>query len=438
MCAQPVAGGTTTGVEDCLFLNIWSHDDDIVRPVIVFNHGGSANGVGGSNGTLDGTTLATDGDAIVVTLNRRLGALGYLAIDELIQESPRTTAGNYAVLDVIAALEWLVANVESFNGDPARIMLAGQVCGWRGFLRRARLAGRAGPFQFRGTATRGAADGGRYSMIRREFRPMSPMRSTNTANSSRTSGCDASGDVMGCLRALSAEEIILGAESVDADFNVVIDGDVIAGTIQDSLAMEVAGSVPIIIGSTADEMINILGPNPVADDAEYRQFLEFVFEQPLSDDLYALYPTADFDSASDALLTLFGDLLFNCVAEDLADNAETGAPAYLFHFNRGFDNGPFGGNRRLSHHRCSAPCSARSISGVTRRMPRRRRSARQCAVPGWILSAIPSVAPSYLSAPATAWPAYFSMDQQIVEYGETIDIATEHRAGRCPSLRALL
>ena len=72
------------GDEDCLFLNVWAHDDDTERPVIVFLHGGAGNGVGGDMPASEGTSLAEHADVIVVTLNRRMGALGGLAIEELI------------------------------------------------------------------------------------------------------------------------------------------------------------------------------------------------------------------------------------------------------------------------------------------------------------------------------------------------------------------
>jgi para-nitrobenzyl esterase len=98
-CFQPATGGSA-GAEDCLFLNLWSHNDDTVRPVLVFLHGGESGNVGGDSSTTDGAMLAENGDIIVATMNRRLNIFGSFALDELIQESPRNTAGNYALQDV--------------------------------------------------------------------------------------------------------------------------------------------------------------------------------------------------------------------------------------------------------------------------------------------------------------------------------------------------
>ena len=92
-CFQPATGGSA-GEEDCLFLNLWSHDDDTVRPVLVFLHGGGSNNIGGDSRITDGAMLAENGDIIVATMNRRLYIFGSFALDELIQESPRNTAGN--------------------------------------------------------------------------------------------------------------------------------------------------------------------------------------------------------------------------------------------------------------------------------------------------------------------------------------------------------
>ena len=127
-CFQPANSGSA-GEEDCLFLNIWSHNDTTVRPVLVFLHGGGSNNIGGNLATSDGATLAVNGDIIVATMNRRMNVFGALALQELILESPRSTAGNYAVQDVQAAMQWLRDNVEQFNGDPDRIMLIGESAG---------------------------------------------------------------------------------------------------------------------------------------------------------------------------------------------------------------------------------------------------------------------------------------------------------------------
>ena len=434
-CIQPSGPGTITGTEDCLVLNIWAHNDNVTRPVIVFHHGGGANGVSGNGATVDGATLAREGDVTVVTVNRRLGALGYLAIDELIADSPLATAGNFAILDAIAALEWLQDNIAAFNGDPAKIMLAGQSAGGAvvcGVLSSPRAMGLFNSAALQSAGCRS------ISVLNAAVGVPTDREYAATAHRELVAylGCDVSGDVLACLRNLPASDIVLAQEELDIDFGTVIDGIVVANQPKESLAAEVAGNVPVIIGSNADEATNIFGPTPVADDAEYRATLDFIFDKPLSDDLYAMYPTADFGSASEAFLTLFSDTLFNCIAETLADSAENGAPVYFYNFARGFDNGRSAGLGAFHTIDVAHLFGSFDVWGYTPDAQALDLSAAMRNA--WVgLASDPTAPPPYLPAGASAWPAYFGTNKQIVQFGDVIDIATEHRAGRCPALLTL-
>ncbi len=114
--------------EDCLYLNIWTPDENGSRPVMVWLHGGAwRTGRGNAAGTI-GTTLAKQGDVVVVTVNYRLGALGWLAHPDL--ADPATGAfANWGLQDQIAALRWVQAHIADFGGDPARVTLFGQSAG---------------------------------------------------------------------------------------------------------------------------------------------------------------------------------------------------------------------------------------------------------------------------------------------------------------------
>ena len=113
--------------EDCLFLNVWtpSLDAGEDRPVLVYIHGGAyANGHGGDPLT-DGARLARFGDAVVITLNHRLNAFGYLSLP-LIWPGRADDSGNAGQLDLILALQWVQANAAAFGGDPRRVTVFGQ------------------------------------------------------------------------------------------------------------------------------------------------------------------------------------------------------------------------------------------------------------------------------------------------------------------------
>ncbi len=116
--------------EDCLFLNVWSGAErkDEKRPVMVWIHGGGFSGGSGTVPLYDGEELAKKG-IIVVTINYRLGVLGFMAHPELSNESASGTSGNYGILDQIAALKWVKKNIEAFGGDPENITIAGQSAG---------------------------------------------------------------------------------------------------------------------------------------------------------------------------------------------------------------------------------------------------------------------------------------------------------------------
>jgi para-nitrobenzyl esterase len=116
--------------EDCLYLNIWTGAQSASerRPVMVWIHGGALTRGSGSLGVYDGEALAQRG-VVLVTVNYRLGLLGFLAHPELSKESARHVSGNYGILDQIAALEWVRRNIAGFGGDPTRVTVFGESAG---------------------------------------------------------------------------------------------------------------------------------------------------------------------------------------------------------------------------------------------------------------------------------------------------------------------
>ena len=138
-CAQIDANwnknSAAKGKEDCLFLNVWTSEwpSKSNKPVMFWIHGGgnmggSALGSGGIEPTFDGESLSRHG-VVVVTVQYRLGLLGFLAHPELTAESPNHASGNYAVMDLVAALKWVKENASKFGGDPANVTIFGQSAG---------------------------------------------------------------------------------------------------------------------------------------------------------------------------------------------------------------------------------------------------------------------------------------------------------------------
>ena len=116
--------------EDCLYLNVWSQDilTKEKKPVMVWIHGGALTRGSGARKHYDGVNLAKKG-VVVVTINYRLGAFGFLALDELSAESPDDVSGNYGILDQIAALKWVQENIHHFGGDSNKVTIFGESAG---------------------------------------------------------------------------------------------------------------------------------------------------------------------------------------------------------------------------------------------------------------------------------------------------------------------
>lgn len=127
-CVQSIPGITTS--EDCLYLNVWtpakSASDHV--PVLVWIYGGGFSVGGTSVPTYSGEKLAQKG-VVLVSMGYRLGALGFLAHPELSAESPQHVSGNYGLLDMIAALEWIKKNIAAFGGDPNKVTILGESAG---------------------------------------------------------------------------------------------------------------------------------------------------------------------------------------------------------------------------------------------------------------------------------------------------------------------
>ncbi|OJJ50088.1 hypothetical protein ASPZODRAFT_128698 [Penicilliopsis zonata CBS 506.65] len=134
VCPQ-IPAGSMSWSEDCLSLNVWTPGSEEggetktqKLPVLVWIYGGRFTSGAGSDASFEGTGLASKG-IVVVTLNYRLGILGWLATPELSAESGHNASGNYGLLDQLAALRWVRDNIAAFGGDAAQVTIAGQSAG---------------------------------------------------------------------------------------------------------------------------------------------------------------------------------------------------------------------------------------------------------------------------------------------------------------------
>jgi para-nitrobenzyl esterase len=148
--------------EDCLVLNLWTPDPSpsAKRPVIVRFHGGGFYGGSSNNPGGDGEMLARFGDCVVVTVNHRLSALGYLYLGD---DGPLADSGAAGMQDLVASLRWVARNVEAFGGDPSRVLIVGQSGGGAKVSHLLAMPGAKGLF-----SSAGVMSGSRLTAMTRE------------------------------------------------------------------------------------------------------------------------------------------------------------------------------------------------------------------------------------------------------------------------------
>ncbi|HLG65329.1 MAG TPA: carboxylesterase/lipase family protein [Ktedonosporobacter sp.] len=309
--------------EDCLYLNVWSPGaDGKKRPVFVWIHGGGFVGGSGSTPWYDGTSFATQGDIVVVTLNYRLGALGFLYLGDIAGE--RYASGNYGLLDQIAALQWVRDNIAAFGGDPGNVTIAGESAGAMSVGVLLAMPAAQGLFHkaiLQSGASHGVPDREIATKVAREFL------------------AHAGTDDIAALADLPVATVL----DIQAKFanrrrgalalRPVIDGVSLPTRPLDALADGSASGVSVLIGSNRDEMKLFTAMNPqqgVLDEADLKK----TFGDAASDVLAtyaAAHPGASPDEAWVDILT---DRTFRIPAVRLAEClAQRGSPVWMYRFD---------------------------------------------------------------------------------------------------------
>jgi para-nitrobenzyl esterase len=238
--------------EDCLYLNVWAPKrlSNPKLPVMFYLYGGGNLTGSAAAPRLDGAALSRHG-VVVVTINYRLGLFGYFVHPELTAESPHRASGNYGLMDQVAALKWVHANIARFGGDPGNVTVFGQSAGgWNtGLMVETPLS--------KGLLRRGIMESG----------PGNPMASLEVAEKrgaafASSIKAPASGQVA-FLRALPADQLQKAAVSAAKDsapnMGPSVDGWVMPLAQPDWMAKGREQHIPLIIGSNAQEMA---GPEP--------------------------------------------------------------------------------------------------------------------------------------------------------------------------------
>jgi para-nitrobenzyl esterase len=317
--------------EDCLYLNVWTAAArNEKRPVMVWIHGGALTRGSGANRAYDGTAYAKKG-VVLVTLNYRLGPLGYLAHPELTAESPHQSSGNYGVLDQIAALKWVQKNIAAFGGDAGRVTIFGESAGsWsvnalvatplaKGLFHRA--IGESG----------GSFGPGVYLKEDRN-------RQTSAEKIGAAFAKAAGADSIKALRALPAEKIVevFTSDPEGRRFRTVVnvDGWVLPDEIRQIFARGKQNDVPVILGSNANEMTSLTSPAAVPKTIEeFRKRVEPQYGEMIKE-FDAAYPVKTEDDIAGAYLGVLRDTTFTLHMRTWARLTSTGrSKAWLYYFS---------------------------------------------------------------------------------------------------------
>jgi para-nitrobenzyl esterase len=312
--------------EDCLTLNIWTRADASQAPVFVWIHGGALTTGSSSQSLYDGAAFAERG-VVFVSINYRLGVLGYLAHSGLSAESREGTSGNYGLLDQIAALRWVKNNIAAFGGNASNITIAGESAGALSVMYLM-----ASP-PARGLFERAIAESA-YMISTPELRGSQFGDVPAEATGSWLAGKLGANDVAG-LRAMDAAALTNAAAGVGYAPFGTIDGRVLPRQLVDVFDLGEQARVPLLAGFNSGEIrsLRFLAPPPPSDAAAYTALIRDRYAD-LTDSFLALYPPKDL---AESILMAPRDAIYGWTAERLVrKQTALGVPAFLYFFDHGY------------------------------------------------------------------------------------------------------
>jgi para-nitrobenzyl esterase len=316
--------------EDCLYLNVQTPTlkHGAHRPVLVWIHGGGLSQDAGRN--YDGSQLAAGG-TVVVTINYRLGALGFLAHPALARR-PGGPSGNYGLMDQRAALRWVRRNIRQFGGDPHSVTIAGQSAGGLSVL--AHLVSRGS----RGLFRRAIVQSGAFALTQQS------LADAEAAGKAFADQAGCPDQTARCLRGLPVSALVVPGAAIPG----VVDGAVLKESIGTALAAGRFAHVPILNGITHDEeriFLDGLGfvvtggrfvpvPEPVTAESYERLIATVLGVSPQRATAIAdAYPLAAYGSPNAAFSALVGDASFACPALQLDRWTSRRVPTFAYQFD---------------------------------------------------------------------------------------------------------
>lgn len=326
--------------EDCLYVNVWTPDPAPAEPlpVMVWIHGGGD--VSGASGDLvpfppyeayrlyDAHNLAGNRNVVIVTLNYRLGVLGFFGHPALVGEDPGYPyAGNQGLLDQRLALEWVRDNVLAFGGDPANVTIFGESAGAWNVCAHVASPMSAGLFH-RAISESGGCTAGIASAAQSAARASEIVTAV---------GCDGALDVLACLRAAPVDALLDAYGNFElAGTPISVDGAFLPAHPRALFDSGAFSRVPYLMGFNSDEgTLFFIGATPITTPAEYTAELTARYGA-LAPQIEAVYPVTSFPTPQDALVRVVGDSSLVCPTVDVARrvSAAKNPRTYVYNFAR--------------------------------------------------------------------------------------------------------
>ncbi|CAH0996115.1 Fumonisin B1 esterase [Emticicia aquatica] len=304
--------------EDCLYLNVWTAAKSSAekRPVIVWIHGGAFTSGSGSVPLYDGENMAKKG-AIFVTINYRLGIFGFLSHPDLTKESEYNASGNYAILDMIAALKWVKKNIAAFGGNPQNVTIAGQSAGAFGInvLMASPLA--------KGLFHRVIAESGGIFGLTRKTPSLAEAELVGVKLAEKMQA-----NSIATLRIKPADELLKLNGAMNSP---IIDGYVLTEQVHEIFEKNKQNDVPLLTGWNAGDRFprqKVLNAIDFKIDAE-KKYGE------LSNDFLKVYPANTDEEAKESQNAMDGDILFSWQNYTWAklQSSKGKNKAFLYHFS---------------------------------------------------------------------------------------------------------
>jgi para-nitrobenzyl esterase len=329
--------------EDCLYLNIDTpvHGSDL--PVMVWLHGGGftvGEGLQADGGTA-GDLIARQTGMVVVSMNYRLGQLGFLAHSELTAESSDDASGNYGLMDQTTALRWVQDNIEAFGGDPDNITIFGESAGAFSVCSHLASAKSAGLFH-KAIIQSGSCEHQWATLVAAE---------AQGDVFAEALGCASEDDVLGCMRAKPWADVLAAlpqppnfgltpSDEPGGIWGPIVDGSFATEQPSDSFDSGNFNRVPTILGFTKEEARLFIWIGGLADptfevtEDNYVELIAHLLggDTAMAERAAEEYPLEDYSEPAVALAAVATDTIFRCPGKAEVEKLTAFTPAYLYQF----------------------------------------------------------------------------------------------------------